>query len=102
MEDATWTLVDGEARVQTQLSKIMLPAALNPEAEKLAKEAMRALGVMRWTVLPGASTAKAEKKPRTAKSGSAEARAREHPMVQEAQRLFEAEIQSVMDLSEDA
>jgi len=100
--DATWTVGDGEARVQTQLSKTMLPFAINPEAEKLALTTLRAQGLARMALLPGVSgaaaggTAKAARAPR---SGSAQAKAMQHPMVQQAQRLFDAEIQTVIDLS---
>jgi DNA polymerase-3 subunit gamma/tau len=100
MEDASWTLVNGEARVQTELSKMMLPHVVNPEAEKIVRAALRTAGVLKLELLPGAPAAAAgPKKPRSAKSGSAQAKAMEHPMVQQAQRLFDAEIQTVIDLS---
>jgi DNA polymerase-3 subunit gamma/tau len=101
MEDATWTVANGEARVQMQVSAIMLPHVMNPEAEKIAKGAVRAAGVTKLTLLAGAGKAAAEKKPRAARAGSAAAKAAEHPMVVEAQRLFEAEIQTVIDLRGD-
>jgi DNA polymerase-3 subunit gamma/tau len=100
LEDANWTVANGEVRVETQLSKIMLPAVINPEAEKLARSAVRALGVLKLTLVAGAAAATAAaKKPKVAKAGSAQARALEHPLVQQAQRLFDAEIQTVIDLS---
>jgi DNA polymerase-3 subunit gamma/tau len=100
LEDAAWTLANGEAQVETQLSKIMLPAVINPEAEKIARGALRALGVLKLTLVAGAAAATAAaKKPKLAKAGSAKARALEHPLVQQAQRLFDAEIQTVIDLS---
>jgi len=40
------------------------------------------------------------KRPDSGKSGSAQAKAEQHPIVQQAQRLFHAEIQSVIDLTE--
>ncbi len=101
MEDATFTLLNGEARIQMQLSKTMLPHVINPDAERITKAALRTLDVMKYVLLPGAGTASAAaaKKPRAAKSGSAQAKAMEHPMVQQARRLFDAEIQTVIDLS---
>ena len=100
LNDADWLLLDGEARVQTELSPTMLPAVLNPEAEKIVRAALRPLGIPRLALLPGASAAKAApKKPRAARTGSAQAKALEHPMVQQAQKLFNAEIQTVIDLS---
>jgi DNA polymerase-3 subunit gamma/tau len=40
------------------------------------------------------------KAPKPARTGSAQAKALEHPMVQQAQKLFNAEIQTVIDLRE--
>ncbi len=98
--DAAWSIVDGDATVQTQLSKTMLPVVINQEAEKLVRNTLRARQVPRLTLLAGAARASTgAKKPRAAKSGSAQAKAAEHPMVVEAQRLFDAEIQTVIDLS---
>ena len=49
---------------------------------------------------PGVKTATA-KKPRAAKTGSVQAKAMEHPIVQRAQTLFNAEIRNVIDLREN-
>jgi DNA polymerase-3 subunit gamma/tau len=102
MADAAWTVDRGEARLQTELSRTMLPVQINPEAERIAKGILRDAAIHKLTLLAANanSAGTATKKPRVAKSGSAEARARQHPMVMEAQRLFEAEIQSVMDLTD--
>ena len=68
--------------------------------KKIARAALRPAGVIKLTLLAGApSTTPAAKKPKAARTGSAQARAMEHPMVQQAQKLFDAEIQSVIDLS---
>jgi DNA polymerase-3 subunit gamma/tau len=99
MEDASWLVADGEVKVQTEVSPRLLPIVMNPEAEKIAKATIRTAGVMKLTLLPGAPAGMATKKPKVAKAGSAQARALEHPMVQAAQRLFDAEIQTVIDLS---
>ena len=98
MADAAWTIADGEASVQTGLSKTMLPAVMNPEAEKIARAALRHAGIHKLTLLPGAATPVAAKKPRPARDGSVHSRALEHPMVQQAQKLFDAEVQTVIDL----
>ncbi len=100
--EATWTVTDTEASIQTELSPTMLPMVLNPEAEKIVRATARTHGILKLTLIPRASTAPVTtKKPRTPKAatGSAQARALEHPMVQQAQRLFDAEIQTVIDLS---
>jgi DNA polymerase-3 subunit gamma/tau len=99
MADAEWVVTDGEVRVQTELSKTMLPMVINAEAEKLIKAALRdaGAGALKLVLLPGVKTA-AAKKPRAAKSGSVQAKAMEHPIVQRAQTLFNAEIRNVIDL----
>jgi DNA polymerase-3 subunit gamma/tau len=102
IEDSTITLVNGEARIQTPLSKTLLPITINPEAEKLLKAALRAHGIVKHTLLTGAAGSAVAKKPRSAKSGSAQAKAEQHPLVQQARKLFDAELQQVIDLSEDA
>ncbi len=102
IEDSSIAVVNGEARIQTQLSKTLLPITINPEAEKLVKAALRTHGLLKHTLLPGAATSAAARKPRAAKSGSAQAKAEQHPLVQQARKLFDAELQQVIDLSEDA
>ncbi len=103
LADAEWTVMDSELRVQTDLSKTMLPMVINGEAEKLVKDALRdaGAGALKLVLLPGVKTAVSPKKPRVAKSGSAQAKAMEHPVVQRAQTLFNAEIRSVIDLREN-
>jgi DNA polymerase III subunit gamma/tau len=74
---------------------------INAEAERIIKAALRenGAGTLKLVLLPGSGAAAAKaKKPRAAKSGSAEELAAKHPVVQEAQRLFGAEIRSVIDL----
>ncbi len=102
MADAVWTLADGEAQIQSELSKTMLPVVMNPEAEKIARGALRGAGITRLTLLPGTATPAAPQKPRPARNGSVQAKALEHPMVQQAQKLFDAEVQTVIDLREDS
>jgi len=104
LDTAEWTVTDSEVRVQTDLSKTMLPMVINSEAEKLVKSALRdaGAGALKLVLLPGAKkAAAATKKPRAAKSGSAQAKAMEHPIVQRAQTLFNAEIRNVIDLREN-
>jgi DNA polymerase-3 subunit gamma/tau len=78
----------------------MLPVVMNADAEKIARNALRAAGIHKLTLLTGAAAPAAEKKPRVARTGSAHAKALEHPMVQQAQKLFHADIQTVIDLRE--
>jgi DNA polymerase-3 subunit gamma/tau len=101
--DAEWAIESGEIRVQTELSKTMLPMVINAEAEKLIKAALRdaGAGALKLVLLPGVKSAAATKKPKAAKAGSVQAIAMEHPVVQRAQTLFNAEIQSVIDLRDN-
>jgi DNA polymerase-3 subunit gamma/tau len=103
LADAEWTVASGEVRVQTELSKTMLPMVINGEAERLVKNALReaGAGALKLVWLPGVKTSAGAKKPRAAKSGSAQAKAMEHPIVQRAQTLFNAEIRNVIDLREN-
>jgi DNA polymerase-3 subunit gamma/tau len=100
--DSDFLLSGKTLSIQTLLSKIMLPTVINAEAEKIIRSSIQAVmpGVT-ITLVPTTAAAKAaaQKKPRAAASGSAQARAMEHPIVQEAQRLFNAEIRNVIDLT---
>ncbi len=101
LDDAEWTLDATTVTIQTGVSKIMLPIILNPEAEKIVRAAILAHGItgLKLNVLPGAPAATV-KKTRTPRAGSAQSKASAHPIVQQAQRLFNAEIRSVIDLRE--
>jgi DNA polymerase-3 subunit gamma/tau len=103
LADAEWIVTDGEVRVQTGLSKAMLPMVVNSEAERLVKNALReaGAGALKLVLLSGVKTAASTKKPRAAKSGSAQAKAMDHPIVQRAQTLFNAEIRTVIDLRDN-
>lgn len=102
LEETTWTIADGELRIQTSLSKQLMSTIFRPEVEAIVKGALRSRGVtgLRISFVPGTPDAKpkATKKPRT---GSAQAKALEHPTVQAAQRLFNAEVTNVFDLRRD-
>ncbi len=101
LDDATWTIEGDELRVQMLVSKAMMAVVVNAEAEKVVRAALRerGAGALRLALLPGNETmAAAAKKPRATKSGSAADLAAKHPVVQQAQRLFNAEIRNVIDL----
>jgi DNA polymerase III subunit gamma/tau len=104
LADAEWAVTENEVRVQTEISKTMLPMVINAEAEKLIKAALLGAGAggFKLVLLPGAKIGDAaKKKPRAAKSGSVQAKAMEHPIVQRAQTLFNAEIRTVIDLRDN-
>ena len=93
---------DGEIRVQTELSKTMLPMVINPEAEKIVElRCERRGGRFEAGVAAGSRDGCEGEEATAAKTGSVQAKAMEHPMVQRAQSLFHAEIRSVIDLRED-
>ena len=103
LADAEWTIEGGEIRVQTELSKTMLSVVINPEADKIIRAAIRSAGggSLKFVLLPGSANPSAVKKPKPARTGSAQAKAMEHPVVQQAQRLFNAEIRNVIDLRDN-
>ncbi len=102
MSDSVWTIADGEGHgIQTDLSKTLLPTVMNAEAEKIVRNTLRAAGIPKFTLLAAAASPAAEKKPKPVRVGSVQQRALEHPTVQAAQKLFNAEIQTVIDLRED-
>ncbi len=98
LDEATWALTGNVLTIQTAVSKSMLGLVLNPDAERVLRGTLPP--GMKLAILPGTATDAPEKKKRPARAGSAQAKASEHPIVQEAQRLFNAEIRSVIDLRE--
>ncbi len=105
LEDATWTLRDTTLDIQTTLSKTMLPVLLNAETDRILKATLRDFHPTSLQVkfLPGSATPAngSSKKPRPAAQGSAAELAEKHPLVQEAKRLFAADISNVIDLRKD-
>ena len=103
IEESTLTLNGETLEIHTTLSTTMLPVVLNADAERIMKAALREANASLLTLklIPGAPTAtSAPRKPRPAASGSVAELAEKHPMVQEARRLFSAEISNVIDLRE--
>jgi DNA polymerase-3 subunit gamma/tau len=103
LADAEWTIEGNELHVQTELSKTMLSVIVNPEADKIVRAVLRnsGAGSLKLVLLPGSANASAAKKLRPARTGSVQAKAMEHPVVQQAQRLFNAEIRNVIDLRDN-
>jgi DNA polymerase-3 subunit gamma/tau len=101
IDDSTLTVANNTLTLQTTLSKQMLPVVLNAEAERLLKSvlAQQAPG-LGLQVLPAMSVTPvaAPKKPRPVASGSATELAEKHPIVQEAKRIFSADLSNVIDL----
>jgi DNA polymerase-3 subunit gamma/tau len=104
LEETTWTIADGEVQIATTLSKPLMATIFRPDVEAIIKTALREKGmagvriIFQPATLESKAKAAAPKKPRT---GSAQAKALEHPTVQQAQRLFNAEVTNVFDLRKD-
>lgn len=99
---ATWSETSEKVRVEVAAKKTMLGLTINPEADKLARGAMRPfLGhpprPVEWVPGEGGSV-KVSPPPRPAATGSVQALAMENPLVQQARELFGAEVRSVVDL----
>jgi DNA polymerase-3 subunit gamma/tau len=99
--EAQWTLEANQLRIQTTLSKTMLPVVINPDAEKILRNTLRNTGATLQLLPTDDTKPAAAKAPRPPRSGSAQAKALEHPVVQRAQSLFHAEIRNVIDLRGD-
>ena len=77
----------------------MLPIAFNAEANRILTATLRQSHPnFKLTLLPGTPASAAPKKKRAAAAGSAAELAENHPVVQQAKRLFSAEISTVIDL----
>jgi DNA polymerase-3 subunit gamma/tau len=100
VEESTLKVNGNALEIHTTLSKTMLPVVLNADAEKTIKAVLRErAGALTLKLIAGAPVANAGvRKPRAAAVGSVAEMAEKHPMVQEARRLFSAEISNVIDL----
>jgi DNA polymerase-3 subunit gamma/tau len=93
----------GAIEVEVPLRKTMLGLTFNADADKICRDALRSLGVERKLhFVPGEGTAHAAgaSAPKHVPSGSIQAQALDHPLVKQAQELFQAEVRSVLDLRE--
>ncbi|QNI33032.1 DNA polymerase III subunit gamma/tau [Alloacidobacterium dinghuense] len=100
LADGNWSIEGDTIRVEARIKKMMLELTMNIEAEKIVKNALRALGVsQKLVVVPGENgAANTNAKPRVAASGSVQAAALDNPLVKQAMDLFAGEVRSVLDL----
>jgi len=100
LADSTWSATADALNIQTTVSATMLSLLLNADALAIIKSVLAQNNIkLRLNLLPGAANAAAAPKPkRAAAAGSVADLAAKHPIVQEAQRLFSAEIRNVFDL----
>ncbi len=101
IEESIFILNGDNLEIQTTMSAKMLPIMINADAERTIKTVLREnnSGTLRLKLLPGVpSAAPTVRSNRPAAAGSAADLAAKHPIVQQAQQLFNAEISKVIDL----
>ena len=102
IEEATLKINGELLEVQTSVSAAMIPLLFNTEADRILKSVLREqnAATLKLKFLPGtaSTSAPAKKISRPTAAGSAADLAARHPIVQQAQRLFSAEIIKVDDL----
>jgi DNA polymerase III subunit gamma/tau len=96
---ARFTLEATSLRIEVPgLGKKMLALTVNAAAEKIIKQELQRLGgPARFMVIPGEGVA-ATSSVAAPVAGSIQQAALEHPMVQRAKEIFNAEVRSVVDL----
>ena len=101
LANGKWRENAGAIEVEVGIRKTMLALTMNAEAEKICRDALRSIGIQRkLNVIPGEGAASSENSagPKLAPSGSIQATALDHPLVKQAQELFQADVRSVLDL----
>jgi DNA polymerase-3 subunit gamma/tau len=99
LSTARFTLEATSLRIEVPgMGKKMLALTVNAAAEKIIKQEMQRLGgPARFMVIPGEGVASTSSVTAPVE-GSIQQAALEHPMVQRAKELFNAEVRSVVDL----
>jgi DNA polymerase III subunit gamma/tau len=99
LSTARFTLEATSLRIEVPgIGKKMLALTVNAAAEKIIKQELQRLGALvRFMVIPGEGVA-ATSSVATPVQGSIQQAALEHPMVQRAKEIFNAEVRSVVDL----
>jgi DNA polymerase-3 subunit gamma/tau len=81
------------------MGKKMLALTVNAAAEKIIRQELQRLGApARFLVVPGESGGPMAAPPAAMHVGSVHEAALNHPIVQRARELFNAEVRSVLDL----
>ncbi|HMG85700.1 MAG TPA: DNA polymerase III subunit gamma/tau [Terracidiphilus sp.] len=99
LSTARFTLEATSLRIEVPgIGKKMLALTVNPAAEKIIKQDLQRIGApARFMVIPGEGVA-ATSAVSAPVVGSIQQAALEHPMVQRAKEIFNAEVRSVVDL----
>jgi DNA polymerase-3 subunit gamma/tau len=98
---ATWVLETSSLRIEVPgVGKKMLSLTVNAAGEKIIRQELQRLGApSRFMVVPGEGSAQAA--PVAAPmAGSIQETALAHPMVQKAKEIFNADVRSIVDLSQ--
>jgi DNA polymerase-3 subunit gamma/tau len=97
---ANWVLDAGNLRIEVAgLGKKMLALTVNQAAEKIIRgELQRLGGPARFMVVPGEGGAAGAPVSAAPLAGSIQEEAMNHPLVQKAKEIFNAEVRSVVDL----
>jgi len=100
LADATFSANGDALTIQTTVSPTMLPLLINADALNVIKSVLAKHNVrLRLNLLPGVAGAVAAPKPkRAAAAGSVNELVEKHPIVEQAKKLFSAEIRNVIDL----
>jgi DNA polymerase-3 subunit gamma/tau len=100
LSTGTWTLDGSSLRIEVPgMGKKMLAITVNAAAEKIIRQELQRLGApSRFLVVPGDGAISAATAAPTPSAGSIQQAALEHPMVQKAREIFNAEVRSVLDL----
>jgi len=106
VNDAHWVLDGNHLRIETAARKTMLSLTVNAAAEKIIRQELQRMGApTRFLVVPGdriTNPSSTTPTARTTAVGSVQQAAISHPLVQLAQKLFNAEIRGVVDLTKDS
>ncbi|RRA49404.1 DNA polymerase III subunit gamma/tau [Acidipila sp. EB88] len=101
--NGNWVETPEMVRIEVSAKKTMLGLTMNPEAEKVVRAAIRPFTgqpprPVQWFPGEGGGTRSTAAAARPAATGSVQALAMENPLVQQAKKLFQAEVRSVVDL----
>ena len=102
LTEGKWTETGDTIQAEVGVKKIMLGLVMGPEADKIARAALRSFldgagNHRKFQVVAGEAGASTGGQ-RPASQGSIQAHALENPLVKQAQELFRAEVRSVLDL----
>jgi len=102
IEDGRWIIEASSLRIEVNAKATMIRLTFNAGAEKLIRQALTQAGApTRFMIVPGEGLTSSGGAPKVrAPLGAIDTEARTHPLVIQAQSLFNAEIVSVVDLRE--